>query len=416
MARALTRALAERARLRSRAPRLADHCGSGRNRADRAAAPGRSPAVSGRLSHVFCHFPVTSGRMVKFPVSRKSSRAAPGGGGRGEPWRPDGIPLSSPTERAASSAGSPSHWDRRVTTTVIALALPILIGLGARWSATAALDDLTATNARLTVENENYREATGQLSSQISRAAGRRRRNRRHRRRRPRGQPRDGKPAGRRQVPRDGRRRCRARSSAAPSAPATQPSPSCATSSAPSRTGSTRCEPASNAGGRSPTPRRPSGRSRAGSRRRSATAAIPSPAAATSIPASTSRPTAASRSSPRRSAPSTWLAGTAATATWSSSTTATASSRSTATCRASRVMHGQQVNRGDVIGFVGSTGRSTSPHLHYEIWVNGKLTNPMQLLASPLGTLWLPPSGGSDVRSLAQRCIFSPTEVPLARS
>ena len=45
------------------------------------------------------------------------------------------------------------------------------------------------------------------------------------------------------------------------------------------------------------------------------------------------------------------------------------------------VMHGQQVNRGDVIGFVGSTGRSTSPHLHYEIWVNGKLTNPMKLLA-----------------------------------
>jgi murein DD-endopeptidase MepM/ murein hydrolase activator NlpD len=45
------------------------------------------------------------------------------------------------------------------------------------------------------------------------------------------------------------------------------------------------------------------------------------------------------------------------------------------------VANGQQVNRGDVIGFVGSTGRSTSPHLHYEIWVNGKLTNPMQLLA-----------------------------------
>ena len=46
------------------------------------------------------------------------------------------------------------------------------------------------------------------------------------------------------------------------------------------------------------------------------------------------------------------------------------------------VMNGQQVNRGDVLGFVGSTGRSTSSHLHYEIWVNGKLTNPMRLLAA----------------------------------
>jgi len=55
-----------------------------------------------------------------------------------------------------------------VTTVTIALTLPILIGLGARWSARTTLDDLTTTNARLTVENANYREATGQLSAQIS--------------------------------------------------------------------------------------------------------------------------------------------------------------------------------------------------------------------------------------------------------
>ena len=42
---------------------------------------------------------------------------------------------------------------------------------------------------------------------------------------------------------------------------------------------------------------------------------------------------------------------------------------------------GQQVRRGDVIGYVGSTGRSTSAHLHYEILLNGKLTNPLKLLA-----------------------------------
>lgn len=45
------------------------------------------------------------------------------------------------------------------------------------------------------------------------------------------------------------------------------------------------------------------------------------------------------------------------------------------------VQAGQRVKRGDVVGFVGSTGRSTGSHLHYEIWMNGRLTNPMQLLA-----------------------------------
>jgi murein DD-endopeptidase MepM/ murein hydrolase activator NlpD len=41
---------------------------------------------------------------------------------------------------------------------------------------------------------------------------------------------------------------------------------------------------------------------------------------------------------------------------------------------------GAQVQRGDVIGFVGSTGRATGPHLHYEILLNGALINPYQLL------------------------------------
>jgi murein DD-endopeptidase MepM/ murein hydrolase activator NlpD len=48
-----------------------------------------------------------------------------------------------------------------------------------------------------------------------------------------------------------------------------------------------------------------------------------------------------------------------------------------------RAVAGQQVHRGDVIGYVGSTGRSTSAHLHYEILLNGKLTNPLKLLATP---------------------------------
>jgi len=44
------------------------------------------------------------------------------------------------------------------------------------------------------------------------------------------------------------------------------------------------------------------------------------------------------------------------------------------------VTPGQAVRRGDVIGFVGSTGRSTSPHLHYEVLLNGQAINPLRFL------------------------------------
>lgn len=48
------------------------------------------------------------------------------------------------------------------------------------------------------------------------------------------------------------------------------------------------------------------------------------------------------------------------------------------------VRKGQKVGRGEVIGFVGNTGRSTAPHLHYEVMKSGKKINPINFYNNDL--------------------------------
>lgn len=44
------------------------------------------------------------------------------------------------------------------------------------------------------------------------------------------------------------------------------------------------------------------------------------------------------------------------------------------------VKKGQRVKKGDVIGYVGATGRATGPHVHYEVRLNGRPYNPLRFM------------------------------------
>jgi hypothetical protein len=50
------------------------------------------------------------------------------------------------------------------------------------------------------------------------------------------------------------------------------------------------------------------------------------------------------------------------------------------------VRQGQRVKRGDLIGYVGDTGISTAPHLHYEVLINGVQVNPVHYFFNDLTT------------------------------
>jgi murein DD-endopeptidase MepM/ murein hydrolase activator NlpD len=266
-----------------------------------------------------------------------------------------------------------------LATTVTALALPVLIGLGARWSATSALEELTTSNARLTIENDNYREATGQLASQIS-------------------------------VLQDAVDQIGVTAAVDPAVSRAMEKLPAIVKSRAIGGGVTEAVLGSAFGPADTTfgvmrdvlgaieNRLDAVRNNV-EKRRSLADATPSiwPVAGWLTSSYGSRRDPFSGGAdfhPGLDISATYGEPVLAPAAGTVSSASAVGNYGnlividhgfgivTKYGHLSRfgVTSGQQVNRGDVLGYVGSTGRSTSPHLHYEIWVNDKLTNPLRLL------------------------------------
>ena len=56
-------------------------------------------------------------------------------------------------------------------------------------------------------------------------------------------------------------------------------------------------------------------------------------------------------------------------------------------CSKYNCKRGQKVKRGDLIGYVGNTGRSVAPHLHYEIVKDGRKINPINFYSGSLSPI-----------------------------